>query len=147
MESNYSIKDKDNLVNYNAWSGTDFLKNANGFTNAICIESSNEWNSNGDCSLKLIRKSGTYNEYSTLYNISLAKNNYIFSCRLYSPQAIGEIIIVSNEGNIHTSYPSNNQFQLITITVTNQSIGNIRFVNWGNIGDSVYIDDVKLIIQ
>ena len=51
------MKDTNNLLTYNQWSGTDYLENNTGFavynSNDVSRSSSNNWSSNGEHSLKV----------------------------------------------------------------------------------------------
>lgn len=137
-----TVKDKSNLVSFNAWSGTDYSKDITGFNNSP--ESSTEWSYNGDRSLKLNRFSESYAAYTTSYSIDLLKSNYLFTCRIYAPNTNGQIILLSDEGNVSVNFTSNKNVQLITLSITNQSISRIRFVNWTS-NTSVFIDEISLI--
>ena len=136
------VKDKTNLVPHNVWTGTDYLSNTTGFSNE-CIESSTDWSYNGTRSLKLTRVQESYAYYTTQFSVDLPKNDYIFTFRLYSPNTTGQILLLSNEGNKTLNYNSNANVQLITLSVTNQSIVGVRFVNWSP-NTSCYIDEITI---
>ena len=142
---NLFIKDKNNLISFNAWTGTDYLKNTNEFNNHPL--SSTEWSINGERSLKLTNTEDNYEHYSTSYYQTLPTGTYIIQMKLYSPVGTGRIgVMLKGEDFQNINYSASDNVQNITITVTNKTIIGLRFYKW-TVGTSVYIDDLKIQVQ
>ena len=144
MEIIYSIKDKLNLVSFNAWSGTDYLKNTTNFDNSPI--SSREWCSNGERSLKLTRQSDDYSDYTTNYYSNLPCGTYLITFKLYAPNTNGRIAVFTNEETITIDYSPQDILQDMSITITNLEINFIRFSIWTPL-ESIYLDDLSIIAQ
>lgn len=129
------------MVSFNVWSGTDYTKDTTDFNNT-CIESSTDWSYTGERSLKLTRVQDSYNYYTTSFDVSLPKSDYHFSCRLYAPYSNGQVI-VTGDANVSTNFSSNKNVQLISVSLSNQPIVSVRFVNW-SANTSIFIDEISI---
>ena len=141
----YFVKDKSNLLDYNLWSGTDYLKNITGFTKHPT--SSTEWSVNGERSLKLTRTSDQYNDYTTEWFQSIPTGNYLVTLKLYAPNTNGQasLFVGANE-SIHVGYSKSNTVQNISISVTDNNIIGMRISVYSSL-ESVYLDDLSVISQ
>ena len=154
MGNTLSIKDKSNLINYNIWSGTDYLKNTTGTSTSptIQLSSSTDWSYNSDRSLKI---TGTVESYAVTVLGEILDIET-------DAQMTGTIHILNNssfnaqlrfhevEGNVYNTVeiPSNPNSQEITVTRTKTS--NAKTVQLNLIlrnPSSVYVDDVSFTIQ
>lgn len=139
----YSVKDKNNLVDYNVWSGTDYLKNITGFTKSPT--SSTDWSSNGERSLKLTRTSDNYNDYTTESYFNLPAGNYLFECKLYSPNANGRLTLFLGSENVSIDFYKSSNVQNISFTIDNDSFNGMRVSIYSSL-ESVYLDDVNITV-
>lgn len=144
MEIIYSIKDKLNLLNYNIWSGTDYLKNITGFTKNPT--SSTEWSINGERSLKLTRVAENYNDYITEITPNLPVGNYLLTFKLYAPNTNGQITVFTNAETLTVGYAKNNNPQTISITIIDNTINMMRISIYVSL-ESIYLDNLSIIAQ
>lgn len=147
-----TVKDKNNLADYNFWSGGDYLKN----TNNISVDNGtielSSYHSNGECSFKLIRTSSDGNCIFRVTPITLTNEDIgkivNFSCDIYSPNNNASIQIYNNSYKT-AQVPVNDNFytysisHIITITNGKYSI----FLTNNELGAYCYIDNISIIIQ
>lgn len=149
-----SIKDKTNLINYNIWSGTDYLKNTTGTyaSPTIQLSSSTDWSYNSDRSLKITGTTASY-AVTTLGEILDIEK---------AAQMTGTIHILNNssfnaqlrfhevEENMYNTVeiPSNSKPQEISVTRTKTSNSKtVQLLLILRNPSSVYVDDVSFTIQ
>lgn len=139
----YSIKDKNNLLTHNQWSGTSYLKNTNGFFchPDINIVSSNEWCDVGDYSLKIIGSKHASVDYGNnetgIFDVSLnIHSNYPVRFVLYNSE--------SNMRLIDVPANTNKPVTLKNLKVVNGLVRFHTFIRDGN-PDYVYFwDNISL---
>ena len=146
------VKDKNNLLSFNAWSGSDYQKNINEWAGKYNILSSTEQSKIGNHSFKL-----TYAGSSTWNSImvhELDSGDYTFECDIYSPECTCDISIISKEedSTITTNKvvsTVNSAWQHITInnSITEGQYFQLFFVNNSGTANNkaVYIDNISLI--
>lgn len=115
-----SVKDKDNLFDFNIWSGGDYLKNTTGInSDNVTLEPISY---NGENSFKLVKPAGyTSNSYySFTINISESDvgKSLIFSARVYSPDNIAWMSITENNDYNSLEIPQNTKFEKFTLSNT-----------------------------
>lgn len=141
------VKDKDNLLSHDVWSGTDYSKNVNSFSKRDNLTSSTEWAFNGKRCLKLTRQTEEFSGYTTEHIINLPTGNYKFTVKVYSPDNNGGgITLFCSEGNEIVNYAKSNNVQTISIEVTNKTITGFRISIYSSL-KSVYLDEFKIISQ
>lgn len=129
------------------WSGTDYLKNTNEFTHPDNIASSTDWSYNGQRSLKLTRRSESYNDYITTSSLPTPKGDYIFSCKVYSPSANGRVsVFLEDKDAVVVGYVISNDIQSINISINDSEIIAIRFIV-DTLLQSAYFDDINVTSQ
>lgn len=141
-----NIKDKNNLAPYNAWTGSDYLKNVTDFSHHNNLKSSTDWSYNGERSLKLTRIAEEYLQYILQYFLHEAttQGNYKFTVKVYSPTTNGRIIIVLQDKDaIWVSYGVSNEIQTITLTITDSQITGFRFTVDTSL-QTAYFDEISI---
>ena len=143
------MKDKNNLTTYNVWSGTDYLKNTQNFSNGngLKISSSNSFSSNGENSLKIIRDADS-GFYLDMPSLSGVEGTLTFKCYIYSPESDITITFRTNNGEVsRTVFPSSNIFEEIILSCIIPDDYTYIFVRLLPRSKSIsFIDNVKLII-
>lgn len=141
------VKDKDNLLPHDVWTGTDYTQTTSSFTKNDNLTSSTEWSYNGDRCLKLTRRTEDYAGYTTEYYQDFPKGNYKFTLKVYNPDNNGgSITLFCNEGNESVQYTQNNNVQTITIEVSNKTVIGFRISVYSSL-KSVYLDEFKITSQ
>ena len=145
------VKDKNNLLTFNQWTCTDYLKNTEGFSNspACGIESSTEYAVNGERSLK-ITKLDDRNSYTRItYNKPLIEKTITFSGTINTKGNMNITIFeMYNNVDINVSrinIPSGvTQEFAVSLTTSAQ---NDYFIFQALITDDTYWDNLQLNIQ
>lgn len=137
------MKDTNNLLPYNVWSGTDYNQNITGFTrNPI---SSNNWSYDGERSLKLTRTGPNIVDYISDHDITLPTDNYKLTVKIYSPEGTGRVMVkYGTDSTSYVMFQPSNQIQTLSIQVDNENIRGVRFLS-DTMNASIYIDDIALI--
>lgn len=148
------IMEKENLLDSNVWSATEYLSNVEGFISGEgqYIVSTDEWSFIGEKSLKIILN----NDFSTWTDIpySIMGNDVVLaSGKIFTKNSRVSIyfVCIDNDGNESFSesmkvYPSESSqsFYLKMSVVKDIEKIHLRFHINGEIGDFVYIDNIKL---
>jgi len=148
------VKDTNNLLTFNQWSGSEYEKEKTGFD----VESSehtslihtNEWSSIGENSLKVIKLQETswvrINYRNSIYSKTITVK---LDINTKSPIKIFlyEFSDVTNLNHVSTIIPKNTCTNTTLSLVTTSE--NVRFVvqvvNNGNINSSCYLDNINFI--
>lgn len=152
------VKDKDNSLSYNIWSGTDYLHNVNGFVKGagISYESSNEWCVNGNYSLKATNSSEGSAWWGILYTAPLYGKSLQISGVIKTSINRETNIRVnerdSNNSNIQTvslNIPKNSMQKFNISLNTGNACENIliQLISYDAVGTSIYLDAISLNIQ
>ena len=137
------MKDTNNLLDYNIWSGTDYNNDITGFNKTPT--SSNEYSSIGENSLKLTRTTDDYNNYTTEHMKSLPSNNYRLTVDVYSPKATGRIVIfIGDDNQVMTNFGSSPNVQSILLQADNTNFRGFRLLN-DTKGQSIWLDNISLV--
>lgn len=156
------MKDKTNVLTYNQWSCTDYLNNVNGFhigsTNAIKIESSNNYSHIGENSLRLIpintsilgRRIRVYYE-KELINKQL---NLTVTIKTNRDSSSTIMLVEEKDNNIiketFAQIPENTCKTIILSLKTSSNNGSSYFIQVNNPSleyTSVYVDNINLMIS
>ena len=137
------MKDTNNLLDYNIWSGTDYSNDITGFSKTPI--SSNEYSSIGENSLKLTRTTDDYNNYTTEYMKSLPSSNYRLTVDVYSPQAGGNLVMfIGDTVQVNVVFNSSPNVQSLSLQANNTNFRGIRLLNYTK-GQSIWFDDFSLV--
>lgn len=145
------VKDKENLLPFNVWSGTEYLKNTNNFTYTnLTINSSKEWSSKGEYSLQITASLDSYARVEFINNIPTLKDEtYVGSIDIFNNSKNNIALrFVENITGItqDVSIPSSNSMQTISITRTILSDStDLRFQLIFRNAMTVYVDNILLI--
>lgn len=140
------MKDINNKVDYNVWSGTEYLKNTNSFLNYnnSIIYSTNEWSEIGESSLKIIRTDTSKMTSAITRILNLTGTNTInTSLRIYSENNPAQIALY--DGDIYTSViipKSTEKFISLSKTITSDHI-NLQ-IGLYDIKDYCFIDNILI---
>lgn len=149
MEINTSIKETENLLEYNVWSCGDYLHNLNGFSvnSNFRVSVSNEFSITGDYSVKLTPTIDPTNGYGIVrMPLTLNTNkHYLFqgycknnvsgaSLRLVESDNISKLIVL----------PVSNNFDYFSLEFT-PTTQNILLIFWTyNSENNMYVDNLNL---
>lgn len=140
--NNNCVKDKDNLLDSNIWSGTDYLKNTNGFLHHpdITIESSTEWSNNGERSLKV-----NGNDWVRHTPIDDADGTYTASLNVYSEYNI-RVVFYNTSSNLAVLNipPNTTETSTISLTCTDTFYLNIFPYPRPTNDVSYYLDNITI---
>ena len=135
------MKDTQNLLNYNVWSGTEYYENITGFNHKAI--STNNWSSIGERSICIKRQDDIYENYITEHYMQLPVGNYMFTFDIYSLETSGSIVLVVGENEkIIVSYSPN--IQHIAVQVLNNNFMGFRLTSW-NKGTDVYFTNFEVV--
>lgn len=138
------MKDTNNLLDYNIWSGTEYTHDITGFSKTPI--SSNEYSSIGENSLKLTRTTDDYNNYTTEYMKSLPSSNYRLTVDVYSPQAGGRIVMFTGDTEqVMTSFSPSPNVQSISLQANSTNFRGIRLMN-DTKGQGIWFDNFSLVV-
>lgn len=148
------MKDNNNILNHNAWSVgeynhtiTEFLPNVVGCVN---IESTNQYSSIGEESLKLTRLS--QNGYSMYLLQPFTEHNVLVTVSAtYKTSNNDAVLMAIEQGNnvnhqVFTTIPANTT-QKTTITLTTgDAVERLRLQLYTHdvVGSSIFVDDLKI---
>ena len=144
------IKDKLNLINYNMWSGTDYLLNTNDintFSETITIDSSTEFSVNGNRSIKTVTTSST-NGIQVVHTPHIpAEIGETYTAELYVYNPNNPIAIrILESTNVYSTVevPINSNWEKLTISRTIQSGATVVLMIFSRLPNTFYIDQVTL---
>lgn len=138
------MKDTNNLLDYNIWSGTDYNNDITGFNKTPT--SSNEYSSIGENSLKLTRTTDDYNNYSTEHMKSLPSNNYRLTVDVYSPKTSGNLVMFTGDADqVNVLFNPSPNVQSLSLQANNTNFRGIRLLNYTK-GQSIWLDNISLVI-
>lgn len=111
------MKDNNNVLDYNCWSGTEYNKNTNQFsfigTSGI---SSNEWSNVGDTSLKVSTPS-IAQAFDIQHMTVNSGKTVTISFAMYNPSIQVRAAIRTNTGALSTvTIPASNEVKVITLS-------------------------------
>lgn len=144
------MKDNENLLDYNVWSGTDYNNTITGFYpigNAL-IQSTNEFSNIGEYSYKIIRTNDDVSRVLGLAINNLTEpTNLTITLTVYNPN--NNIAFNFNDGEIISSIiiPSSSTPKRISLTAetTKNKIDFVGVLN--NKQYLTYIDNIKIKIN
>lgn len=147
------MKDKTNLLSFNVWSGTEYSNNNSNLTfdgTKFNLKTSNDFSSNGECSLKIIStQDPTYN-YIRLYTGStVTGETYNGSIHILN-KTIPKLTlrIIENNTNLMTDViivKSDNIQEINVSRLVNDSNISFSLIYGANIPSGVvYIDNIRL---
>jgi len=143
------VKDKNNLLTHNQWTGTDVTHDTTGFTpfNST-IESSISYSSNGNRSLKVTVENTGYKDVR-LYPPSTLSTGITVICSVKILNPNGRVYVRIYENNDQFSVvdvPVSREWQLITVTQTLTSELQQLNVASSSTPNEYYVDDISLVI-
>lgn len=143
-----SVKDTENILDYNIWSGGDYLKNTNGFTIANgSLARTTNYSSNGESSIYLLRLQGnSYVSFSVPLSDSDIGKTITFKVDVYSPNDSAQLQISHNSQYESSTCNSNSEFQTITLSRTIVNSDSLYCIIKLNEIDC-YIDNLSITIQ
>lgn len=136
------MKDTANLYNYNAWSGTEYNNNTEGFdkTPNIQLIPSKDFSSIGENSLKInCKESYEFIELPKINGLT-AGATFTVSLVIYNPTT-----------QVRCRLKSDNNSNITTITVSSSdsskriSVSGVIPSNYGNMGLRMYIDGIGFV--
>lgn len=150
------MKDKNNVLTYNQWSGTDYLNNTTEFIRSsgnVLIELSNEWSVNGENSLKITKLlTSSYwiqaRYYSTIINEELTGKLTIktkqSNVRIYLVEILNSSFINSNSVTI----PNNTvaPVEILLNSGENNTAFALHVEILGDINNTCFIDNLELFV-
>lgn len=150
------VMDKNNLLDVNVWSGTDYMSNTKGIVTGAgqFVESSVEWNDTGERSLKII-SNNSYSNWTDVYTAKVFGDDTVTaSGKILNTDSDVSIffVFIDSEGNQSFSNsaligPSNNPQDFTLKSSINNDINKIHLRFWlkGELGSSIYIDDINIV--
>ena len=148
------VKDKNNLVNHNIWSGTDYLKNTSGIVTSPTItkSSTTEWSSNSERSLKLEGSVESYAAASLeeLTGLEIGAELTATVSVLNNHSSNAQLRFMELEGNEFNSVeiPSSSDVQEISISRTKSTdSATVQLLLVLRNPITVYVDNVRWGVQ
>lgn len=137
------MKDTNNLLDYNIWSGTEYTHDITGFSKTPT--SSNEYSSIGENSLKLTRTTDDYNNYTTEHMNSLPSNNYRLTVDVYSPKSGGNLVMFTGDTDqVNVLFNPSPNVQSLSLQANNTNFRGFRLLNYTK-GQSIWLDNISLV--
>ena len=139
------MKDTNNLLSHNLWSGSEYENKTNEIIpNGLTIIPSNEFSSIGETSFKIIR-TGT-NNYLSIDIKSLLTNNksYTVYMDIYSPTTEGAVGLRDTNGSTTVSYSFGEGIQTVSVTKT-FTLSGICYIQLTCSTGPVFIDNICLV--
>lgn len=149
------IKDNKNIFSYNVWSGTEYLNNNKGFLSGKgqLLETSSDWSFYGKKSLKItkVSDSALWTDFQTK---GLVDGDFIRAyASIYSQNVVCTAFFVYTLNNGKQSFHNGtkifkNSIETISLNdVVPKDTKNValRIVIRGEIGDSVYVDNLSIV--
>lgn len=142
------MKDTNNKLGYNTWSGTDYTNNTNNFYAGNCnINPSNEYSIIGESSLKITTNNSASWGFVDLQRLTGISGSCTATLDVYAPK--GNILIQIYAGGPRSSVtvPQNKDFQQITLAGTLPSSYEFVVIRCFPRADNVpyYVDNISLI--
>lgn len=150
------MKDTNNLLTDNQWSGSDYLENNTGFTGYNSTntlrESVNEWSSIGENSLRITRLTSSSHWVRVYYSNSIKSKIVTGKATIKTTDSSVTVSLLELNGGttVQTAtvvVPAGTVFN-VNLSLTSGD-ANTRFalhtVSGGNIGDVYYIDDLSIV--
>lgn len=139
------MKDTNNLLTYNVWSGTEYANNIDGFVNTdLKIKGTNQFSSIGESSLQII-KDGPNNWCNIdITSLITSNGNYTFKCNIYS-NSEGYVCLRQGSNLFNIYFDKSKSIQTIIGSINFiQNINTyIQLVNDGN--GEIYFDNLQFI--
>lgn len=144
------VKDKLNLIDYNSWTGGDYLKNVSTtYTNAYAkVSISTDWSDNGDTSFycELIDESGTWKwvDLFRMLSSTYESGTYTLTLTAHNPTDTVQIVLYNDSNVQAVTLPPSETSSTITIT---GDLSNDKFVSCRAIQNrplSVFFDNITL---
>ena len=152
-----SVKDSDNLITHNIWSGGDYSKSTVGFSSGVGeISVSNEKSTKGDNSIKIV-EGNAYFKYDVnpadvgktleittdIYNpTSSTVQMYIYATKFGASNSSMKWLTVEQSS---TGFQSISSTQLVIPDYT--TVTCVFTMSNTNTGDTIYVDNISLSIQ
>ena len=150
------MKDTNNLLTDNQWSGTDYLENNTGFTGYNSTntlrEPVNEWSSIGEKSLRITRLTSSSHWVRAYYPNSIISKTVTGKLTIKTTNSSVTVSLLELNGGtaLQTAtviVPANTVFN-VNLSLTSGT-SNTRFalqtVSNGDVGDVYYIDDLSIV--
>ena len=138
------------MLPYNVWSGSEYLKNRDGFYKdaSINIMPSNIWSDIGETSLKIYGPSNKYVDITRLTNLT-AGDTITVSLIIYNPTTNCRCSIRSDEEPLITvQVPKSKKQQKVTIsTIIPENISWITLRTFLNDDGEIYMDNITINID
>ena len=141
------MKDNTNKVDYNVWSCGEYNGANNGFEQGAdaIVQPSNEFSTNGEYSIKAIRKSELYGTttFTRISNLT-GTNNITATCQVYSPN--NKVKLELNNGSTLTGTicPKSSTVNTISLSTTiTSNYVDLRIFLYA-VDDYVFIDNIKI---
>lgn len=150
------VMDKNNLLDVNVWSGTDYMSNTKGIVTGAgqFVESSVEWSDTGERSLKIL-SNNSYSQWSDVYTAKVYGDDTVTaSGKILNVDSKVSIffVFIDSEGNQSFSHsahigPSNIPQNFTLKSSINKDVNKIHLRFWlrGELGSSIYIDDINIV--
>lgn len=139
------MKDNNNLLSYNIWSGSEYYRNTSEIIpNGLTITPSSEFATIGENSFKIIRTGTNY--YLTIYITNLLTNNKTYTAYIdvYSPTTSGSITLRDSAGTNNISYSAINSVQTVSLSKQFSTSSNCSIQLTCSTGP-VFIDNIRLV--
>ena len=145
------MKDTNNKVDYNVWSGTDYGQNTEGLTNnypnILQVTSNNKYSTNGENCISIKSLNTDYKRVIFSTNNMLANEKYILTADIFNP-SVNNVSLRINEvgvGNVNVDVPMNKDWGSFSVSITTTANGELQ----GNIVvygvGTIYMDNLRLV--
>ena len=150
------VKDKENLYNYNLWSGTDYNKSLTYKTDyitghSISVSSSNEHSSKGDYSIKIIPNEEAWVRFPLNITSDYVGKTAHFSAKVYTNvSCTAYLLLFNNDSQLSmksVGINSNLDFELINLSSSIVENTNLIYFNILSDRGVIYIDDLVIKIM
>lgn len=143
------MKDTNNKLDYNQWSGTEYNNNTTGITsvNNSIIESVNSWADIGECSFKITRKNSSLTTVCRMNipNLTVG-SNITLKLTVYTPNADTTVRLMDDNTIISdVVVPKSDTSTIVSLSgdVTNTTL--IMRVILSNNNSYCYLDNISVI--
>ena len=138
------VKDTDNILTHNQWSGGEYNRNTEGMETNDMIITSNDYSKIGENSFKIINNSDT-TKYGGVSAISaIAGKTYTFKATIYNPLTQVNMVIRDTQWNAQSvSIPPSNKAETYTLTLE-VSQNTTIYCNFNVLSNFIYVDDISL---
>ena len=141
------MKDTNNKLDYNVWSGTEYNQGTSGFTIVRCTaESSKNWSSISESSLKITTNDSTNWSYIDACRLTGLTGTITATLDVYAPKGDISIVLYAGVNLVSVVVPESNTVQKINLSGTLPSNYNYLAIRMFPRVDNVpyYIDNISV---